>query len=279
MTSTARIAVALLGAAACLAVPSACSDAVVDVAAGATGGGVAPAHVPVACEKKYYACGDGLDNDDDGLVDAADPDCLGACDDSEDALSPNLPGDPGSPCKLDCFWDGGNGSGHDGCAWDHRCDPLEVAPDFPPEGAACAYDATVEPAPGESCADAATSQAAECAELCGPLTPNGCDCFGCCELPAGSGAFVWLGRTESGVACGLDTLDDPTRCPPCTPVAACLNSCTACELCAGRSSPDASCPPAGAQCPAGAQACGRPGQPTCPSGAYCVTGCCAEAPG
>jgi hypothetical protein len=55
-------------------------------------------------------------------------------------LFPDLPGMSGAPCKLDCFWDNGNGSGNDDCYWDHECDPLEVPPNYPPEGSDCAYD-------------------------------------------------------------------------------------------------------------------------------------------
>lgn len=37
----------------------------------------------VPCPKQVYQCGDLIDNDGDGLIDAEDPDCLGPCDDTE----------------------------------------------------------------------------------------------------------------------------------------------------------------------------------------------------
>src|SRR5690606_15495355 len=37
-------------------------------------------------------------------------------------------------------------------------------------------------------------------DSCADLTPPGCDCFGCCEIPARSGNTVFIGtRTDQGV--------------------------------------------------------------------------------
>ena len=47
---------------------------------------------PRSCAGIVYQCGDSIDNDADGLLDADDPECLGPCDNSEDSYSPNLPG-------------------------------------------------------------------------------------------------------------------------------------------------------------------------------------------
>ncbi len=47
----------------------------------------APSCVPVNCfSVEPFECGDCQNNDGDGLADLADPDCLGACDDSETSL-------------------------------------------------------------------------------------------------------------------------------------------------------------------------------------------------
>lgn len=65
--------------------------------------------VPLRCGGKPTACGDCEDNDGDGLIDAEDPDCYGACDDSETSL-----GGRARPCPTDaCFFDPDCGRGND----------------------------------------------------------------------------------------------------------------------------------------------------------------------
>src|SRR6185503_7418103 len=95
------------------------------------------------CQGHVYQCGDGLDNDVDGLVDADDPECLGPCDNAEDGFYVGIPGQPGPTCVVDCYFDQDTGSGNDDCHWSHECDPNEVPPDYYPEGyngVQCAYD-------------------------------------------------------------------------------------------------------------------------------------------
>jgi len=228
-----------------------------------------------------YRCGNCVDDDGDGAIDAADSQCLGPCDDSEDSYLLDLPGDAGAPCRQDCYFDQNAGPGNDGCYWSHACDPLSVAPDYPPSGDdRCAFDqATNVPGAGASCTGLFETQADACLETCGPLTPNGCDCFGCCELPAGSGLHVFIGSTRGGEgSCSDQTLDDPAACQRCTPVPGCSNPCDACEICAGRPEPIASCTNPSEQCGLGHAACGRPGQPVCTAGEYCITGCCVVEP-
>jgi hypothetical protein len=81
------------------------------------------------------------------------------------------------------------------------------------------------------------------------LVPNGCDCFGCCELPAGGGRTVFLGSEPRNGAprCSPATVSNPDSCRPCTQVTACLNTCERCEVCIGRPRPPADCfvPPPG----------------------------------
>jgi hypothetical protein len=238
------------------------------------------------CGSRLLACGDCDDNDKDGLIDAADSECLGACDDTEDSFNGGMVGN-NTPCRLDCYFDSDSGSGNDGCYWSHRCDSLSLAPDFPPSAdSRCAYDAgEMIPGAPASCDDLESSQSEMCREICGPLTPNGCDCFGCCEVPSGSQRFVWIGSTDNGVAsCDRAHVDDPTKCRPCTPVMGCFNPCDQCEVCVGHSANDpSSCSavdsgPAPRQCAPGVQACGREGQPLCGPNQYCVTGCCITVP-
>jgi hypothetical protein len=131
-----------------------------------------------------------------------------------------------------------------------------------------------------TCAEMFAGQAEGCLDACLPITPNGCDCFGCCEL---DGVFVWLGsldETNLFGECDLSDVGQPhflEHCHPCTPVPACHNACDPCELCVGKGALPPEC---GSEqiCPPGAPACGLAGQPLCPSGTYCITGCCQPLP-
>lgn len=243
--------------------------------AGNADGGAAPC-VETRCGGELYACGNCRDDDGDGLVDALDPECLGPCDDTEDSFYRSL---PGGGCRQDCYFDGDRGAGNDGCLWSHACDPKSVAPDYPPSGnRACAYDPaiTLDDA-GMTCAAAFDEQPAACRDACLPLTPNGCDCFGCCEWPPSSGNFFYLGsRSAQGVLCDAAHVNDPSVCRPCTPVPSCMNPCEPCEVCVGRPRPDPSCEPGGSRCGADVQACDP--SSGCGPTYYCITGCCVEAP-
>jgi hypothetical protein len=210
----------------------------------------------------------------------------------------------GGPCKLDCFWDNGNGSGNDDCYWDHMCDPLEVAPDYHPEGIDCAYDNSIQVTNTLTCDGAFNGQSQTCYDYCGPLVPNGCDCFGCCtfpELTLPSGQGVWLGSMDDKKegTCTIDDVSDPSKCQPCTIVPGCGNPCETCEICIGKPElpPECGGPGAGGAgqggfnpgsggsggaptqiCPTGFQPCGLPGQSNCPVNEYCITGCCVPVP-
>lgn len=245
----------------------------------------------ITCLGRTLQCGDCKDNDSDGLIDAQDPECLGPCDNTEGpALISDVGGVTGSTCHVDCYFDYGNGMGNDTCWWDHQCDPLE-----PEKALGCLYKPQL--VGGNFCPQ---PQDPACAQYCLPLTPNGCDCFGCCTFPELNGGYVWIGakdpKTKEGI-CTLATITDPTKCPPCTPIPGCENPCGKCELCMGKttlppecysSTPDggttttdgggtttvdAGVPPE-LQCPGGEQPCGLPGQAPCPTGYYCISGCC-----
>jgi hypothetical protein len=225
-------------------------------------GGEAPC-VPSLCRGKVYECGNCRDDDDDGRIDAEDRECTGPCDNLENSLSVGLPGESSGACNMDCYFDSGNGAGSEDCNFSQHCDELTVAPDYPPSGeSSCLYDENTKiPGTNGTCADLRAEQPAGCAATCGPLTPNGCDCFGCCELPAGSGSYIWL---ETSL--------------PCSPVEACLNRCEPCELCVGRPEPLPSCASAEEACTTGYRSCGGTEELRCQAGAYCVTGCCIPEP-
>lgn len=271
----------------------------------------------VSCYGQQTSCGNCEDDDGDGVVDYRDPECLGPCDNTEGpGLESGVGGTTGTSCGVDCYFDWGNGPGNDQCMWDHRCDPLD------PESPTCAYDPDFVATHGDR--DCPDVQPEQCVEFCLPITPNGCDCFGCCTFPElegqgpdGSNGHVWIGNMDedNNSTCTLDDVTDPTLCPPCTPVPNCLNECGRCEICVGRPVPDESCwngeydggggggqdagggtgndaggtggpdgggsgvdvgggGGGGGQCPEGMLACGLPGQPECPAGMYCITGCC-----
>jgi len=269
------------------------TDAGTDAGWGPTGDGGCQ---PVLCAGHLYQCGDCIDNDNDGLVDWQDPDCLGPCDNNESGYDLGIPGGGNAPCKLDCYFDSNSGSGNDDCHWNSQCDPLA------PEAAQCPYDSTML-----GSMDCPATQSAQCQNVCAPLTPNGCDCFGCCELPAGSGKYVFIGtgHVDKNPTCTLANATDTSKCAPCTPVQACLKTCGRCQLCLGKTTVPPDCFESGGdggtpgdggtlgdggiagdggpadggvinpgQCPTGVQACGLPGEPPCQAGYYCITGCC-----
>jgi hypothetical protein len=145
-------------------------------------------------------------------------------------------------------------------------------------------------------------QPATCQNDCAPLTPNGCDCFGCCTFPElegmapdGGDGYVFLGSvSDAEGTCTLATVTFPNLCRPCTPAASCLNTCEHCEICLGKPTIPADCLPGtggsggsmggggtggdggGMRCPVGLQECNAPGDAKCPVGEYCITGCCID---
>jgi hypothetical protein len=208
-------------------------------------------------------CADCIDNDGDGFVDSGDPECAGPLDNDEKTFGTGIPGDNVDACKQDCFFDGNSGQGDDRCEWNLKCDPAN------PGGASCPYDPGFKNCPA--------TQSAQCKQFCAKVTPNGCDCFGCCNipLPGGGSKNVVLSST-----CSIADINDPAKCRTCTPNTDCSNPCDRCELCIGKPSVPADCAPAGgsdAGTPSGQVCTGgitcNAALP-CASGTYCVTGCC-----
>ncbi len=206
------------------------------------------------CGGAICACDDGMDSDADGLADGFDPECTGPLDNDESSFGTGAPS-PSSACR-ECFWDDNAGSGDDGCRYPAGCflDPFFVG--------------------GPNCASCAPS--AECSNTCLPQTPNGCDCFGCCEVAREDGTTIEIVLEDS---CSLANLDDFFACPRCTRNAACQNPCGECELCPGRTMTDlpASCgaqtdPDVGHSCDNGLQTCSV--RMPCQGTDYCQQGCC-----
>jgi hypothetical protein len=221
-------------------------------------------------------CSDGIDNDGDGLIDGFDPECTGPLDNNEGSFATGIPGDNVDPKWQDCFFDGNSGAGDDGCRYATGCLTGELKPTDP------------------SCK---LTQA--CIKFCAPLTPNGCDCFGCCTVETDNGQTVDIMEAST---CSLAKLGDEKACPRCVKSTACENTCGRCELCPGKTAADlpADCAPtptpgaagagntgdAGAPsvtpgpnytCDGGEQVCGA-GLPACPVDYYCSLGCCLIVP-
>jgi hypothetical protein len=232
------------------------------------------------CGGKVYECGDCQDNDGDcGIDTGGDSECLGPCDNNEEGYKGEIPGQNAAPCKQDCYFDGDTGAGNDDCYWNHECDPFEVAPNYDPEGMQCAYDPNANtPGTNQSCSQLQAAQSNTCLNYCGPLTPNGCDCFGCCDVPSAP-TPIWLGSTDSNgnASCTSADLADPTKCKPCTIVQGCFNDCANCEICLGKPTlpPECLCQ----ECPPNVQLCGPPCGTPCPGGSFCNNGCCVLNPG
>jgi hypothetical protein len=212
---------------------------------------------PVArCGKQACACDDGLDDDEDGLADGLDPECTSAFDDDEASFATGGKVAAAKSCR-DCYWDGNVGSGDDSCRYPEGC---------------LRGEALMGNGQCHSC-----EVTAACVASCAARAPNGCDCFGCCELALGGGRTVSIELSET---CSLATLDDLSACPRCVQNTACRNPCGRCELCPGRRAEDL--PPdcgQGAAPGAPAYRCDE-GQPVCrttgdcPADMYCQLGCC-----
>jgi len=214
------------------------------------------------CVNGDTACTNCLDDDGDGLIDAFDPECSGPLDDDEGTFATGIPGDNIDSCQ-DCFFDGNSGHGNDGCQY----------------ATECLYG--MEPTGGgaSDCFNCEVSDA--CVDFCRPYTPNGCDCFGCCDV------FDQDGEKHTVLldgSCSTGNLDDPDACTECVPSTDCYNDCKPCEICIGKPKPAEECDGAGGAAGAGG---GGNSVPECSDGVtpctedmpcsetqFCLTGCC-----
>ncbi len=192
-------------------------------------------------------CSNGEDDDGDGQPDGFDNECTGPFDDDERTFRVNDVRE-GKKCS-DCFFDGNPGAGDD------RCD---VSSD-------CTFDRT----PGQGGGSCKTCGATtECVDRCTPITPNGCDCFGCCEvIYQGVPTPVRLVGT-----CRMDRMNDTQACPRCIINQSCRNPCEACELCPGRTLADLPSICMNAVACGDRKSCSAPSE--CDFSQFCSQGCC-----
>lgn len=209
------------------------------------------------CVNGNTACTNCIDDDGDGLIDAFDPECTGPLDDDEATFATGIPGDNVDFCQ-DCFFDGNSGQGDDGCQYHTEC----------------LYGRTPNVPSRAACFQCEVSDT--CRDNCAGFTPNGCDCFGCCEVFDASGQSKNVLLSES---CSLATLNDEGACEACVPTLDCYNDCGPCEICIGRTALGPECGAGGdptPACPSGNSACNEASP--CPGTQYCLTGCCIEPP-
>ncbi len=214
---------------------------------------------PVDCGGTVYACGDGMDNDEDGHVDLGDPECTGPCDDDEATYQTGIPGD-NMDCKQDCFFDGNSGQGDDGCIWSLKCDPAN-----PGEFIGCEYSG------GNNCENSPPNQSEECIMFCEQYVPPGCDCFGCCTVCGDEGCVdIFLNGSPD---CSLDNLEACTMCT--SQIEECGNPCEPemCEICFGETEPPEGCDEN--ECPDDLPCTDNP---DCPVDYFCYLGCCFPPP-
>lgn len=246
-------------------------------------------------------CSDCMDNDSDGKIDGFDPECSGAADDREDSFATGIPGDNIDATNQDCFFDGNSGAGNDGCNQDVCC---ILQADADPTNGLTAQQVCQMLAPGRNgspydknaCYEpfGNTPVPQQCIDVCGALTPPGCDCFGCCTTcnengcrdivlnPAVSPNCDQTNITDPGVD-GIDNNGDE-------PCKRCVKSDCGSTECAYDG---VSCTPCPGQCdqngvcnPPLPSSCG--GNTTCPgdivpcdangncaeAGTFCSSGCC-----
>ena len=236
--------------------------------------------IAMLCDGASCACSNGIDDDEDLLIDAEDPECTGPLDNDESSFATGISGDNRDPRWQDCFYDGNSGAGDDRCRYATDCQ-LGILDSSDP---ACQV--------GQNCID-----------FCQPRTPNGCDCFGCCTVRDQNQVEHTI---LIGSDCSLDQINDQTSCPRCEKSTQCDNPCGTCELCLGKQPEDlpdecrsqttpsdnqdpdrsemvpndqgGSTPPSTDQelfytCDDGPAICG-PNLPECPAGNTCTLGCC-----
>ncbi len=212
------------------------------------------------CGSNICQCDDDVDNDADALADGLDPECTAPFDNDEESFATGGPKAGPNACE-DCFWDGNADTVDDGCTYTAACRTSGV------------LDGAGGP-PSSMCRSCEVTP--RCIDSCRGSTPNGCDCFGCCEITRNDGTLAHVVLNDE---CSVKRVDDERRCPVCVQNSECLNTCGRCELCLGKKMEDlpADCMSASEtdpqhQCDEGYQACSA--ESPCADGYYCVLGCC-----
>jgi hypothetical protein len=127
-------------------------------------------------------------------------------------------------------------------------------------------------------ADCSLPLTQQCIANCAPLTPPGCDCFGCCTVCDAAGCVDVATNPLTSPDCTDTTLHDATKCHTCVKNTECGTPCggATCVLCPGQDPntlpPECNGTPT---CPAGISACTAG---ACPTGKYCSVGCCIDVP-
>ena len=218
-----------------------------------------------------------MDDDGDGKIDYADPECVGPLDNDESSFATGIPGDNMDACKQDCFFDGNSGMGDDHCLWQLKCDPATRG--------SCPYDANLRGLARHRVLGLGVAVAG-LHRLLPEAGPERLRLLRLLRHP---------GRTDDPArpTCTAAYFNDPVKCPPCTQVTQCANTCGHCEICIGKPTLPADCAPDGGtdggtdgppppQCDSDYPiACG-PGTnvpaDSCPTGLACITGCCGPLP-
>lgn len=202
--------------------------------------------VGVPCGTHICACSDNKDNDGDGMPDGFDSECTGPYDDYEDSFRVNDVNE-GNPNCADCFYDDNPGF-DDGCKVSSHCS----VDGMPSNGGGCGT-CTAEPM---------------CINSCVPRTPNGCDCFGCCEVSHG-GVTVPIRLVSS---CTVEKIADEKACPRCVLAKDCMNPCENCEICPGKTLAELPTWCGGENTCSTGTPCDGPNN--CQLSEYCSQGCC-----
>jgi hypothetical protein len=204
------------------------------------------------CGKHVCACSNQEDDDLDRFADGFDDECTGAFDDDEASLGTGGIKIGNAQC-ANCFFGGHPGLSEDPCRISVSCLQGGLPQRVPASCSTC---------------DPST----ECVDSCLARTPNGCDCFGCCEVRLQNGSVV---KVMLAAECSIEG-NLVQGCQACVPNEACFNECGPCELCPGKTLADLpdECQREGGVACEGSPVC-APENP-CDLGQWCGFGCCLD---
>lgn len=233
---------------------------------GTTGTGGSWVTTPLECQGAPCECSDGIDNDEDGLIDEFDPECSGPYDNDEATFATGIPGDnKGSKAGTECFFDGDSGIGND-----------DKCADYTPNGCDCFGCCFID------------LNGNGTREQVGMFAPG---CTTSRDPDAAPGTAGAACTTEADCDGGLDCIEDGdgtsrfcSACVACEQDTECVNPCEEGENCLGDPPGRVSFPPEGGE--GGGGAGGE--EPVCPgdrlscvtsadcpgASEFCVTGCC-----